>query len=207
LILGFGPSHRSPHGQIAGHRTHLALRRASTSAGAGSACTFDVKCLGTKARTVRGDPRQDISPDAFGSKGRLHHRAGSSYRYRRPGVEDITGDGAQSVEIRLCQDGHASPKRTGRVAFASRVTDSRLIQILRRRRRANSLSVFKQRASGVARVRRVTGFFPARRDGHPSGVVPHRNHRHHHLVAVSITETLLPTSFAPRSRVHAHVDA
>ena len=143
--------------------------------------TFDVQCLGTKARTVRGDPRQDIPADTIGSKGRLHHRAGSSSRYRRPGVEDIPGDGAKSVEIRLCQDGHASPKRTCRVAFASRVTDSRLIQISRWKRRANSLSVFKPRASGVARVRRVTGFFPVRGDGHPSGVIPHRNRRHHHV--------------------------
>ena len=50
---------------------------ASTSAGPGSACYFDVKCLGAKARTVRGDPRQDIPADTIGSKGRLHHRAGS----------------------------------------------------------------------------------------------------------------------------------
>ena len=26
-------------------------------------------------------------------------------RYRRPRIEDFPGDGAQSVEIRLCQDG------------------------------------------------------------------------------------------------------
>jgi hypothetical protein len=52
---------------------------------------------------------------------------------------------------------------------------------LRPRRRANSLSVFKPRASGVASVRRVKGFFPVRGDGHPSGVVPHRNRRHHHI--------------------------
>ena len=142
---------------------------------------FDVQCLGAKARTVRGDPRQDIPADTIGSKGRLHHRAGSSSRYRRPGVEDITGDGAKSVESRLCQDGHASPKRACRAAFASRVTDSRLIQISRWKRRANSLSVFKPRASGVARVRRVTGFFSVRGDGHPSGVIPHRNRRHHHV--------------------------
>jgi hypothetical protein len=32
------------------------------------------------------------------------------------------------------------------------------------------LSLFKPRASGVAGVRRVTGLFPVRRDGHPSGV-------------------------------------
>jgi len=111
---------------------------------------------------------QDIPADTIGSKGRLHHRAGSSSRYRRPGVEDITGDGAKSVESRLCQDRHASPKRTSRVAFASRVTDSRYTQISRRKWRANSLSVFKPRASGVASVRRVTGYFP------------HRNRRHHH---------------------------
>jgi len=59
---------------------------------------------------------------------------------------------------------------------------------------------------GVARVRRVTGLFAARRDGHPwsspIGTVATTM-----LVAVSITETLLSTSFATRSKVHAHVDA
>ena len=121
---------------------------------------------------------QDIPADTIGSKGRLHHRAGSSSRYRRPGVEDITGDGAKSVESRLCQDRHASPKRTSRVAFASRVTDSRYTQISRRKWRANSLSVFKPRASGIAGP---TGLFPVRGDGHPSGITPHRNRRHHHV--------------------------
>jgi hypothetical protein len=53
------------------------------------------------------------------------HRTWRSSRYRRPRVEDFPGDGAQSVESRLCQDGDASPKRTGRAAPASRVTDSR----------------------------------------------------------------------------------
>ena len=97
--------------------------------------TLNALCLGAKARTVRGDPRQDIPADPIGSKGRLHHRAWSSSRYRRPGVEDFTGDGAQSVEIRLCQDGHASPKRTSRAAFASRVTDSLQAKGVRRRQR------------------------------------------------------------------------
>ena len=39
------------------------------------------------------------------------------------GIEDFTGDGAQSVEIGLCQDRHASPKRTCRADFAGRMTD------------------------------------------------------------------------------------
>ena len=84
-----------------------------------------LNACGAKARTVRGDPRQDIPADTIGSEGRLHHRAWSSSRYRRPRIAYFPGDGAQSVEIRFCQDGHASPKRAGRVAFASRVTNSR----------------------------------------------------------------------------------
>ena len=40
-------------------------------------------------------------------------------------IEDFTGDGAQSVEIGLCQDRHTSPKRTCRAAFAGRMTDGR----------------------------------------------------------------------------------
>ena len=89
---------------------------------AGGACPFDVKCLGVKARADRDNPRQDIPSYASRSETRVHHRAWRSSPYRRPGVEDIPGDGAQSVEIGLCQDGHASPKRTGRAALASRLT-------------------------------------------------------------------------------------
>ena len=122
---GVGASHRSAHGQITRHRARLAVRRTIASAGAGRACTFDVKCLRAKTRAARGDPRQDIPPDTFGGEARLHHRAWRSARYRSPGVENIQGDGAQSVEIRLCQDRHASPKRTGRAALASRLTDRR----------------------------------------------------------------------------------
>ena len=121
--LGYGTDHCSAHGEIARHRSHLALRRAGASSGAGSACSFDAQCLGAKARAARGDPRQNVPPDAFGSESRLHHRTRRSSRHRRPRIEDFPGDGAQSVEIRVCQDGHASPKRTGRTANASRMTD------------------------------------------------------------------------------------
>jgi hypothetical protein len=34
---------------------------------------------------------------------------------RRPGVEDFARDGAPSVEIRLCQNGHSPAKRAGRL--------------------------------------------------------------------------------------------
>ena len=56
------------------------------------------------------------------AKARLHHR---TRRFSDIAAADrrFPGDGAQSVEIRLCQDGHASPKRTGRTAHASRMTD------------------------------------------------------------------------------------
>ena len=70
-----------------------------------------------------GPAHQPGQPDTFGSEARLHHRARRLSRYRRPRIEDFPGDGAQSVEICLCQDGHASPKRACRTAPASRVTD------------------------------------------------------------------------------------
>jgi len=57
------------------------------------------------------------------AKARLHHRARRPSRYRRPRIEDFPGDGAQSVEIRVCQDEHTSPKRACRAATASRLTD------------------------------------------------------------------------------------
>ena len=53
----------------------------------------------------------------------------------------------------------------------------------------------------------MTGLFPVRRDGHPWGSSPIGTVATTMLVAVSITETLLSTSFATRSKVHAHVDA
>jgi hypothetical protein len=42
-----------------------------------------------------------------------------------PGTGDSVGDSSYSVEIRLCQDVHPSPKRTRGAASAGRVTDSR----------------------------------------------------------------------------------
>src|ERR1019366_2912684 len=87
----------------------------------GIAYSFDVECLGPPARSASGDPRQDIPSHTFGSEARLHHRTRRRSRHRRPGVAYFTGNGAQSVEVRLRQDGHASPKRTCRAASASRV--------------------------------------------------------------------------------------
>ena len=84
-----------------------------------------LNALGPRPRAASGDPRQGIPPDAVGSKARVHHRERRSSQYCRPRAEDFPGNGAQSVEIRLCQDGHPPTKRTRRTANASRVTDLR----------------------------------------------------------------------------------
>ena len=112
--IGYRPDHRSAPGQNAGYRANLAFRRGGARARAGSARAFDVECLGAETRAARGDPRQDLPPYACGGEARLRHRTPRLSRYRGPGIEDFTGDGAQSVEIGLCQDRHASPKRTCR---------------------------------------------------------------------------------------------
>ena len=82
-----------------------------------------LNALGPKPGPPAAILAKAFQPDTFGSEARLHHRARRPSRYRRPRIEDFPGDGAQSVEIRLCQDGHASPKRACRTAPASRVTD------------------------------------------------------------------------------------
>jgi hypothetical protein len=122
--VGARAGHRSASKQIAGHRANanLAFRRRGAPARAGSVHAFDVKCLGAQTRAARGDPRRDIQPYAFRGEARLRHRTRRLSPYRGWRIEDFTGDGAQSVEIGLCEDRHTSPKRTRRAAFAGRVT-------------------------------------------------------------------------------------
>src|SRR5262249_36549242 len=66
-------------------------------------------------------PRQDFRFNTFRGEARLHYRARRPAKYRGPRAENIAGDGAQSVEIHLRQDRHASPKRTRRPASSSRI--------------------------------------------------------------------------------------
>ncbi len=90
--------------------------------GAGCVRALDVERLGSEAGAIRGNYRQDIPPHARGSQASLYHCAWRPSRYCCPRVEDYARDGAQSVEIRVCQDRYASAERARRAAIASPVT-------------------------------------------------------------------------------------